>query len=246
MMIRCLAVDDEPLALDLLADNISKIPYLSLVAKCGTAFQALEKLHQEPIDLVFLDIQMPRLTGIQLLNGLQTTKPIVILVTAYEQFALEGYRLNVLDYLMKPVGFERFMQACEKAKTLFDLKNNSQATPNLTPTEGGDFFFVNADYSLVKIIVAEILYIEGMKDYVKIHLQGQAKPIITRMSLKSLEENLIENLKAKNFLRVHKSFLINTLCIKSIKNSQIFIDKNVIPLSDNAKEDLMKMLKISL
>lgn len=245
-MIRCLAVDDEPLALDLLEDNILKIPYLSLVAKCNNAFQTLEKLHQEPIDLVFLDIQMPRLTGIQLLNGLQISKPMVILVTAYEQFALEGYRLNVLDYLMKPVGFERFMQACEKAKALFELKNNAQTNPNVPLTEGGNFFFVNADYSLVKIVVDDILYIEGMKDYVKIHLQGQAKPIITRMSLKSLEENLIENLNAKNFLRAHKSFLINTLCIKSIKNNQIFIDKNIIPLSDNAKDDLMKMLKINL
>ncbi len=245
-MIRCLAVDDEPLALDLLENSISKIPYLSLVAKCGNAFQALEKLHQERIDLVFLDIQMPRLTGIQLLNGLQVAMPMVILVTAYEQFAIEGYRLNVLDYLVKPVGFERFMQACEKAKSLFNLKNHTNIGQNIPLTEGGDFFFVNADYSLVKIVVAEILYIEGMKDYVKIHLQGQPKPVITRMSLKSLEENLVENLKAKNFLRVHKSFLVNTLCIQSIKNGQIFIDKNAIPYSDNAKEDLMKMLKINL
>jgi DNA-binding LytR/AlgR family response regulator len=243
-MIHCIAVDDEPLALDLLEDNISKIPYLQLVKKCRNAFEALETLEKEDIHLIFLDIQMPGLTGLQFLKALQHKKPMVVMVTAYEQYALEGFNLNVMDYLMKPVSFERFYQAFQKAKELFDLKYNPQ-TLTLIPenTEEGtlpNFFFVNADYSLIKILSDDILYIEGMKDYIKIHLASQTKPIITRMSFKNIEEKL----PTQGFFRVHKSFMVNTSKIQSIRNSVIFINKHTVPLSDNMREDLMKVLKI--
>jgi two-component system, LytTR family, response regulator len=250
------------LALDLLADNISKVPYLTLIKKCRTAFEALDVLEREEIHLIFLDVQMPRLTGLQFLNALNNKKPMVVMVTAYEQYALDGFNLNVTDYLMKPVAFERFYQACEKAKELFDLKNKAisseinddlgQKTPqNVVYTEGSrdyreassspHFFFVNVEYSLVKILSDDILYIEGMKDYLKIHLASQPKAVITRMSFKAIEEKLPMNL----FFRVHKSFMVNTPKIQSIRNGVIFINKHEIPLSDNMREELMKKLNIS-
>jgi two-component system, LytTR family, response regulator len=241
----CIAVDDEPLALDLLADNISKVPYLTLVKKCRNAFEALDALEKEDIHLIFLDIQMPGLSGLQFLNALQNKKPMVVMVTAYEQYALEGFNLNVTDYLMKPVAFARFYQACEKAKELHDLKletqNAKSKTENMVEERNPDFFFVNADYSLVKILTDDILYIEGMKDYIKIHLASQPKPVITRMSFKMVEEKL----PSEGFFRVHKSFMVNTVKIKSIRNGVIFIEKHTVPLSENMREELMKVLKIS-
>jgi DNA-binding LytR/AlgR family response regulator len=243
-MIKCIAVDDEPLALALLADNISKVPYLHLVKKCLNAFDALATLEKETIDLIFLDIQMPGLTGLEFLSALQNNKPMVVIVTAYEQYALEGFNLNVTDYLMKPVAFDRFYQACQKSKELYDLKNNPQSTTlNPQNTEGvatHNFFFVNADYSLVKILFDDILFIEGMKDYLKIHLHSQPKPVIPRMSFKQIEEKLPSN----DFVRVHKSFMVNTAKIQSIRNGVVFIGKHTIPLSDTMREDLMKKLKI--
>lgn len=243
-MIHCIAVDDEHLALDLLADNIAKVPFLQLVKTCRNAFEALETIEKEDIHLIFLDIQMPGLTGIQFLNALRDKKPMVIMVTAYEQYALEGFSLNVTDYLLKPTSFERFYQACQKAKELFDLKQNNPqniypyGAEGVTPTS--NFFFVNADYSLIKIIADDILYIEGMKDYIKIHLEQQAKPIITRMSFKNIEEKL----PTQGFFRVHKSFMVNIAKIQSIRNSVIFIHKHTIPLSENMREELIKILNI--
>jgi two-component system, LytTR family, response regulator len=247
-MINCIAVDDEPLALDLLADNISKVPYLNLVKKCRTAFEALDVLEREEIHLIFLDVQMPRLTGLQFLNALNNKKPMVVMVTAYEQYALDGFNLNVTDYLMKPVAFERFYQACEKAKELFELKNKDNLVQKMSEimqnTEGPPaphFFFVNVEYSLVKILSDDILYIEGMKDYLKIHLASQTKFILTRMSFKTMEEKLPPHL----FFRVHKSFMVNTLKIQSIRNGTIFINKHEIPLSENTRDELMKKLKVN-
>jgi two-component system, LytTR family, response regulator len=246
-MINCIAVDDEPLALDLLADNISKVPYLNLIKKCRTAFEALDVLEREKIHLIFLDVQMPRLTGLQFLNALKNKKPMVVMVTAYEQYALDGFNLNVTDYLMKPVAFERFYQACEKAKELFELKNKDNLAlkipENVVYTEGSPsphFFFVNVEYSLVKILSDDILVIEGMKDYLKIHLASQPKAVITRMSFKAIEEKLPMHL----FFRVHKSFMVNTSKIQSIRNGMIFINKHEIPLSENMREELMKKLNI--
>jgi two-component system, LytTR family, response regulator len=253
-MINCIAVDDEPLALDLLADNILNVPYLNLIKKCRTAFDALDVLEREEIHLIFLDVQMPRLTGLQFLNALNNKKPMVVMVTAYEQYALEGFNLNVTDYLMKPVAFERFYQACEKVKVLFDLQNKDHLAAKMPENavytdlsrdyrEGSSsphFFFVNVEYSLVKILSDDILVIEGMKDYLKIHLASQPKAVITRMSFKAIEEKLPMHL----FFRVHKSFMVNTSKIQSMRNGMIFINKHEIPLSENMREELMKVLKI--
>ena len=190
---KCLVIDDEPFALDLLEDNVRKVPYLTLIQKCSNAFEAMDVMQTEKIDLIFLDIQMAGLTGVQFLKSLSANKPMVIFVTAYEKYALEGYSLDVVDYLLKPVPFERFLKACNKAKELFELKikneelknqaislsEHDKTLENAQNTEGPvlpDFFFVNADYSHVKITVSDITHIEGMKDYIKIHLSSQPKP----------------------------------------------------------------------
>lgn len=227
-MIRCIAIDDEPLALELLQDNISKVPYLQLVASCDNAIEAMKILEHQPVDLIFLDIQMPGLTGLQFIKSM-TVKPMIILVTAYEKYALEGFDLDVTDYLVKPVSLERFFKACNKAKELFDLKTAPKE--NAVPVNPG-YIFVNVDYSLVKINIADIVYIEGLKDYIKIHLQHNARPIVTRMAIKTIEEQV----QSSGFVRIHKSYIVSVAHITAIRKTSLFIDKLELPISDNYRD----------
>ena len=227
-MIRCIAIDDEPLALELLEDNISKIPYLQLIASCDNALEAMKIMEQEKVDLIFLDIQMPGLTGIQFIQSM-TVKPIIILITAYEKFALEGFNLDVTDYLLKPVSLDRFMKACNKAKELYELK---LAPKEAAEKVGPGYFFVHVDYSMVKITTADIVYIEGLKDYIKIHLKSSQKPIVTRMPMKTIEEQL----PASAFLRIHKSYIISIAFITAIRKSSVFIGAIELPVSDNYRD----------
>src|SRR5687768_5954388 len=208
-MINCIAIDDEPLALDLLEDNISKVPYLQLVARCENAMEAMQVLREKTVDLIFLDIQMPGLTGLQFIQSLNQ-KPMFILVTAYEKYALEGFNLDVVDYLLKPVSLERFIKACNKALELHGLRTGAKSASN-EPTP--EYFFVNVDYSLLKIVFSDLAWIEGLKDYVRIHLKSTTKPVVTRMSMKSLEDEL----PASQFIRVHKSFIISKKHITAIR-----------------------------
>jgi DNA-binding LytR/AlgR family response regulator len=224
-MLRCLAIDDEPLALELLIDNISKVPFLKLVATCENPVEAMEVLQQEKIDLIFLDIQMPGLTGLQFLQSMND-KPMVILITAYEKYALEGFNLDVLDYLVKPVAIERFIKACNKAEQLYQLKNKKEDTAN------ADYFFVNADYSLMKIDFADVTWVEGWKDYVKIHLKSSDKPVIIRAALKSIEDKLPQTL----FARIHKSYIVSIKYITAIRKSSVFIEKMELPIGDSYRE----------
>ena len=224
-MLRCIAIDDEPLALELLEDNISKLPFLQLVAKCDNALEAMQILKEQPVDLIFLDIQMPGLTGLQFIKSM-TDKPMFILVTAYEKYALEGYSLDVVDYLLKPVSLDRFIKAANKAYELHQLKLKGNEKPETHIT--GEYFFVNVDYSMLKINFSDILFIEGLKDYVKIHLESTTKPVVTRMSMKSLEESLPVN----KFLRVHKSYIISVQHVNSLRKSSIFIGPHEIPISE--------------
>jgi two-component system LytT family response regulator len=226
-MIRCIAIDDEPLALELLQDNISKVPFLQLVAACDNAMEALQVMEKETIDLVFLDIQMPGLTGLQLIQSI-TVKPMFILITAYEKYALEGFNLSVVDYLVKPVALERFIKASYKAKELFDLKNQ----PKENAAANADYFFVNVEYSLVKITIADIVYIEGLKDYIKIHLKSSSKPVVTRMPMKTIEDQL----PAKSFIRIHKSYIVGVSFITSIRKTSLFIDNIELPVSDHYRD----------
>lgn len=236
-MMRCIAVDDEKLVLDLLVDNIRQVPYLTLVKTARNAMEAIEILQNENIDLVFLDIQMPRLTGLQFLKTLPDP-PLVILVTAYEKYALEGFELNVVDYLLKPVSMERFLKACNRAHELFQLKKPKPlpADPEVKITD----FFVHVEYSLVKVEIEKVAWVEGLKDYVKIYLTTATKPIITRMTIKSLEEKLPE----PAFIRVHKSYLVAVDKISAIKRDVVEIGANEIPVSESYKENLRKILHI--
>lgn len=227
-MINCIAIDDEPLALELLEDNISKLPYLKLVGSYDNAIDAMNALQHQQVDLVFLDIQMPGLTGLQLIQSL-TVKPMFILVTAYEKYALEGFNLEVTDYLVKPVSLERFIKACNKAKELFDLKQQT----TVAKTSPG-YFFVNVEYSMVKVNHDDIVYIEGLKDYIKIHLHSTTKPIVTRMPMKTVEEQL----PADKFVRIHKSYIVSVGFISSVRKSSVFINELELPVSDNYKEAL--------
>jgi two-component system LytT family response regulator len=227
---KCVAVDDEPLALALLQDNIRQVPNLELVASCSTAMEALAVLNKQEVDLIFLDIQMPGLTGLQLLQSLPV-RPMVILITAYEKYALEGFNLDVIDYLVKPVPFERFLKACNKAIDFFRLKNNPQTEAANWP----EYFFVHAEYGLVKIIFSDIRMIEGLKDYLKIHL-GETKPLVIRMSMKSIEEKLPPG----KFFRIHKSYIIAISQITTIRRNSVFLGNLELPLGDLYKDDLMR------
>lgn len=227
---KCVAVDDEPLALALLEDNIHRVPSLQLVGSCSNAMEALSVLSKEEVDLIFLDIQMPGLTGLQFLQSL-SSRPMVILITAYEKYALEGFNLDVIDYLVKPVPFERFLKACNKAMDFFRLKNT------VSLSEQPDYFFVNAEYGLVKIVISEIVLIEGLKDYLKIHLDD-GKPLVIRMSMKSIEEKL----PSKKFFRIHKSYIVAIAYITSIRKNIVFLGTREFPLSDHYKDDLLRVI----
>lgn len=230
-MMTCLAIDDEPLALDLLEDNIHKISYLKLMKKCSSALEANEFLQQQPVDLLLLDIQMPGLSGIQFIQGLSKIPPMVIFITAYEKYALDGYNLDVVDYLLKPVSFERFLKAVNKAQDKFNARSP-------TPPSSPDYLFVNSEYNLVRIDFNDIAYVEGLRDYVKIFLMSATRPVITRLSMKSMEEKLPSN----NFVRVHKSFIVSLNKMTSIRKGRISILKAQIPISEHFKENIYKLI----
>lgn len=231
-MLRCIAIDDEELALDLLEDNIRKVPFLELKALCSNPIEAMKVMQEQEIDLVFLDIQMPGLTGIQFIQSGFSQNTMFILITAYEKYALEGFNLNVVDYLVKPVEFHRFVKACNKALELHELKH-ARGDKMVEP----DFLFVNVEYSLVKVQKSDILWIEGLKDYVKIHLRSSASPIITRASIKSFEEQL----SPTHFIRIHKSYIVAVSAITSIRKNSVFAGKMELPLSDNYRESIYKL-----
>lgn len=220
-VLNCITVDDEPFALRLLRDDLGKIPFIKLIATCSSAQEAEVLLKKEKIDLMFLDIQMPKMKGTELLRNL-SDPPMVIMTTAYEQYALEGFELNVIDYLVKPFPFERLEKATLKALELHKLK---QAV--VKKSEEG-FLFVYSEYKEIRISWNDILYVEGLKDYVKIFLKDQPKAILTRMNLKAMEAKL----PATMFCRIHNSFIVSMAKIDSTQKSQIHIGKTTIPVGE--------------
>ena len=231
MIIQCLIVDDEPLALDLIAGYVSKTPGLAVAGKCSSAFEAMECLSKEKIDLIFLDIQMPGLSGLELSRSLPEG-PRVIFTTAFEQYAVEGFKVEALDYLLKPVSYPEFLTSVNKAKRWFEL------TQQKTFQTSRNSIFVKTDYKIVQIDLNTILYIEGLKDYVKIYRENVEKPVLTLMSMKSLEENLPRN----SFMRVHRSFIVNLDKITTIERNRIVFGKTYIPISENYKEKFQKFV----
>ena len=227
-MLNCIAVDDEPLALNLLEDNISKLSYLNLVATCSDAFEATKVLQENKIDLMFIDIQMPGLTGLEFIKSL-AKKPMVILLTAYKQYALDSYDLDVVDYLLKPVALDRFMKACNKAKGLYDLKNSKQ---QLLDKPVVDYFFQYVDYSQLKILFSDIVWIEGLGDYIKIHLKSSNKPLVIRNTIKAMEDDL----PSSKFIRIHKSYIISIDSVTAIRKNSVFIKDFELPVGETYRE----------
>ncbi len=242
-MINAIIVDDEPLAQDVLETYIKKMPEINLVRKCSNALEANEVLAEESVDLMFLDIQMPQLTGIEFLKTL-AHPPLVIFTTAYDNYALEGFELNALDYLLKPISFERFMKAVNKAGEHLRLQAAGDLDQaNVTEIELGkdqDFFFVKADKKLVKIRYDEIIYIEGLKDYVIIRLNNSR--VITLQTMKSLEEKLPQNI----FRRIHRSYIINLNHIEALVGNMVeVIEKNQakhLPIGKNYRDELFAIV----
>jgi len=232
MTLNCLIVDDEPLALDLLENYVTKTPFLNLAGRCENAFQAMERIQQNDIDLLFLDIQMPDLNGIEFSKTLGE-RPKVIFTTSFDQYAVEGFRVDALDYLLKPISYPEFLQAANKAKRWYERSSKA-----IAPTESPNTIFVKSDYKLVQIDLNKVLYIEGVKDYVRIFLEDNAHPVMSLMSMKSMEERL----PAERFMRVHRSFIVQLDKIKTIERNRIVFGKEYIPISDTYKEKFMEFL----
>jgi DNA-binding LytR/AlgR family response regulator len=251
MTLKCLIVDDESMARKLLEENVRQLPFLELVGLCKNPFEAMQILQEKEVDLMFLDIQMPGMLGTKFLQSLRE-KPMVIFVTAYANYAVESYDLDVIDYLMKPVSMERFTKAAYKAleekqkqDALLPPSRLNRDVPSVIAQkeneETPEYFFVNVEYALVKITIADISHVESMKDYVKIFLTTATKPILTKSTLKGIEEKL----PSKNFMRVHKSFIVNIDKIESIRSQNITIGAHHVPVSDVHLEGLMRILNPS-
>jgi two-component system, LytTR family, response regulator LytT len=232
-MISTIAIDDEPLALQLVSGYIEKTPGLKLSGKFDNPLDAMEFLAREKVDLVFVDIQMPDLSGIEFTRSM-VKGPRVIFTTAYEKYALEGFRLDVVDYLLKPFSYEEFFRAVQKVQNLIKLEGTA-----LNQVESNaEFLFLKSDYKIKRINFNDILYIEGLKDYVKVYTVNDPKPILSLTSLKTLETKLPES----KFMRVHRSFIVNLDKISTIERSRIVFGKAYIPVSDQYKDKFQEYL----
>ena|GEM_PF-53891 len=233
LTMNCIILDDDPTAQNLLADYIEHVPYLTLIEKCSTAFDAYDILHNHKIDVVFLDTQLPGISGIDFIKSLDD-RPMTIFTTVFKEYALEAFNLSAIDYLLKPISFDRFLRATNKAYEYYSLKSLKYKAANKVKevNSSSEFILVKADYKTIKINLSDILYVEGLKDYVKIFTVGSEKPIITLNSLKRMQENL----PADRFVRVHKSFIISLNHIKVINKTQVVIGKNYIPIGESYKD----------
>ncbi len=232
-MIKVLAIDDEPLALRQLTTYISKVPFLELAGQCQSALQAREIMEREVIDAIFCDINMPDLSGMDFVRQL-AAPPLIVFTTAYSEYAIEGYKVNAVDYLLKPFGMNDFLRAAMKVQEQYNLRHqNTPAIQQSTPVDQSDgTIFVKTDYRVVRISIADIRYVEGMSEYLKIHLEEQ-KPVITLLSMKKMEEYL----PAQQFMRIHRSYIVNLTKIQEVNKNRIILDaETYLPLGDLYKE----------
>jgi len=230
---KCLIVDDEPLAQQVMEEFAGRVPFLEIAGKCSSATEAIEVLRTNTIDLILLDIHMPRLSGLDFISSLQNP-PQFILVTAYSEYALQGFNVNATDYLMKPVPFERFLKAVTKAYELYSLRNKPGQDKNNAPDR---FMLVKSGYQTVKILFDSILYIEGLKDYVKIYTEGK-KPVLSLLTMKGLAETL----PANRFLRIHKSYIVAIDRISTISRNRVMIGEKWIPVGENYRDAFRKQM----
>jgi two-component system, LytTR family, response regulator len=230
MDLNCVIVEDEPLARNLLVEYVRKVPSLNLIEACGSPIAALEVLRNNAVDLLFLDIQMPELTGLSLLKVLQK-RPMVVLTTAYSEYALQGYELDVVDYLLKPVTFERFLRAIDKVKQRLEPKTSVPASEKAQPVVDQSFVFVKDGTKLVKVVFDDILYVEGLKDYVTIHMKNRQK-IVSLQRLKTLEEQL----PVDKFIRIHNSFIVALKAIDVVHKNNVQVGEALLPIGETYKK----------
>ena len=233
-MIRCLAIDDEPLALQQLVTYIGKIPFLELAAQCQSALEARKFLEQETVDAIFCDINMPDLNGMDFVKSLQYP-PMVVFTTAYSEYAVEGFKVNAVDYLFKPFGLQDFQRAANRIKERMEPSANGQQ-PTANSQDGT--LFVKTEYRIVKVTIADIRYIEAMSEYLKIYVEGEPKPIITLLSMKKMEERLPDT-----FMRIHRSYIVNLNKIQEVNKNRIIMDADTyLPIGDMYKEAFQNYL----
>lgn len=232
-MIKCLVIDDEPLALQQLASYVEKIPYFTLVAQCHGAVEAREIIDMERVDAIFVDINMPDINGMDFVKQL-SAPPIVVFTTAYSEYAVDGYKVDAVDYLLKPFGLDDFKRAATKVKKRYELENNAAAQQ---PADDDDSIFLKTEHRVIRANIADIRYVEGMSEYLKIYIEGQ-RPIIMLLSMKKLEERL-----SSYFMRIHRSYIVNMKKVSEVSKSRIAIDADtVLPVGDIYKDALMQYL----
>ena len=235
-MIKCIAIDDEPLALKQIVSYIEKIPYMELVAACKSAAQAKKALSEGNVDVMFVDINMPDMTGMELVKSLDNP-PLIVFTTAYSEYAVEGYKVEAVDYLLKPFGLEDFEKAAVKVKARLDL----MATPAMVSLDDADdAIFLKSDYKVVRIVVGDILYVEGMGEYLKIFIANTKEPTVVLLSMKKLEERL----PSEKFMRVHKSYIINLGKIREVTKGRVIMEGGAsVPVGDMYKETFTNYLE---
>jgi DNA-binding LytR/AlgR family response regulator len=236
---KCITVDDEPLAHKIIKNYGVNLSFLTIEQECHSAFEAINYLHAHEVDLIFLDINMPKLKGLDFLRTLRNP-PLVIITTAYQEYAMEGYELNVIDYLLKPFSFERFLKAVQKAqehKKLIALSKTATVTSSPTETTSTERFFVKGDKKIHQILLEEILYLESLGSYVKIHLETETITTLDRLA------NFEKTLPSDQFLRIHKSFIVSVKKIQTIEGNRLKISETTIPIGNVYKHNLTKIIK---
>lgn len=251
MKLTCAIIDDEPLAIELLASYVRKTPDLELLATYGSAVEAMSGLRETSVNLVFLDIQMPELSGLELSHMLDLSESRIVFTTAFSQYAVDGYKVGAIDYLLKPISYPDFVGAVSRASKWFELKAAASASNRESQLDGvgeagsssatlvadvasgvkDDYMFVKSDYKLLRINFADILYVEGLKDYVKIYLAGTTKPVLSLTAMRTIEATL----PAKDFLRIHRSFIVNMNHVTVFERGQILFGEKRLPVSDSYK-----------
>jgi len=236
--IRTIAIDDEPLALDMMAGYIQKTPFLELVAAFDNPIDALELINEKQVQLIFLDIQMPDLKGTDFARSIRSDVK-VIFSTAYAQYALEGFQLEALDYLLKPISYETFLKSANRARSHFNLIQQANTTLPEEVLSNADYLFIKADYKIQRINYSEILYFEGLKDYVKVFTTQSTTPVVFHSTLKAVEEKV----PASQFMRIHRSYIVNLEKVNAVERYRILFGKERIPVSDQYKEAFNAFLK---
>ena len=246
-MIRCMAIDDEPLALQQIVAYIGKVPFLELAAQCQSALEAHQFLQHDTVDVIFCDINMPDLNGMDFIKAL-VAPPLVVFTTAYAEYAVEGFKVNAVDYLLKPFGLQDFMRAANRVKDRinneksvignYDNKANADSTDTLKNSLNDDTIFLKTEYRIVKVSISDIRYVEAMSEYLKVYLESEPKPIITLLSMKKMEEHLPDY-----FMRIHRSYIINLTKIQEVNKNRVIMDSDTyLPIGDMYKETFQKYL----